>query len=55
MMWSWEALRTAAGAAVSGTADTLNWLPWGSPLGGAEQGSYSGGMKRRAKAHAGLD
>lgn len=42
----------AAGAAVTGTADTLNWLPWGSPLGGAEQGNNCGGMLKRTRAYS---
>lgn len=54
VMWSWEALGAAAGAAVTGTADVLNWLPWGSPLGGAEEGTNCGGMLKRTRAHAGL-
>lgn len=54
VMWSWEVFRTAAGAAVTGTAGTLNWLPWGPPFGGAEQGSNGGGMLTRTRAHAGL-
>lgn len=50
-----ERLRgAAAGAAVTGTVDILNWLPWGSPLGGAEEGTNCRGMLKRTRAHAGL-
>lgn len=42
-------------AAVASVADNLNWLPWGSSRGEAEEGTNCRGMMKKTRAHAGPD